>query len=181
MQLKWPKIFRNETFLPSAFSFFCAVLLSPKVQLTKGYFFSGWNSSETLASCRRSKGSLATELGKSPNSLKNSTFSPMDPAKLSCSLWKQPWPKFLSHDSFSNFVSSCVVCCGVHLQYNVPHVYRLFFCRYLQTEDELPDQENREARGRGCAFLWCHLQQVGTNRQLGQNLPHGNTETAQNI
>lgn len=181
VQSKWPKIFRNETFLPRAFSFFCAILLSSKLQLTKGYFFSGWNSSETLASWRRSKCALATKRGKSPSPLENSTFSPMDQAKLSCSLWKQPWPKFLSQNSFPNFVSSCAVCCEFIFNIMCQMCYRLFFCRYLQTEDELPDQENRKSRGRRCAFLWVsptagwHKQTIRTKSTSWQH------KTAQNI
>lgn len=52
----------------------------------------------------------------------------------------------------------------------------LFFCRYLLTEDELPNQENRGI----CAFPWM-LSTAGRHTHLGQNLSHGNIETAQNI
>lgn len=176
VQSKRPKIFRNETSLPGAFSFPCTLLLSARLQPTKGFFSEG-NSSETLGSWRRSQQcSLATKLGESPSPLENSTFSPRDQEKLPCSLQKQPWPKFLTHDSFSNFVSSCAV--RVEFLFNIM-CFRLFFCRYLLTEDEWPKQEIRKARAGMCFSLVSST--AGTNRHSAQNLPRDNSETAQDI
>lgn len=67
---------------------------------------------------------------ESPGPLENSTFSPVDQEKLSCSLQKQPWPKFLTHDSCSNFVSSCAVCVEFLFNIMCQMCFRLFSCRY---------------------------------------------------
>lgn len=77
----------------------------------------------------------------------------MDQAKVSWSLWKKLWPKLLRHDSFSKFVSSCVVCCRVHLQCarRVLHKNVLYIGIYKQ-KIELQNQAKKEKKGERACF-----------------------------